>query len=245
MSGEKVVKAGLAKALERKMGQDEGILTKIETKGVDSSLLMNPSRRRIFEFICNNPCSHLRKISRSLDFSTQTARWHLLKLVDKNLIAQHEFGRKKLYSPLSYNLDIESAHVLALLNNEDIKKIYLCIKDKPNITQKQLGRSLDIYQQLLSRSLLIMEGKGLITHKKQAREKVYFTTDLLKQLEYGFDKRSLSFEKELINALKNDGVDPKLVPSDKNYVKISIDAGGKSHSILKINKNPVRAVLEH
>jgi predicted transcriptional regulator len=238
-----VVKSGLAKALERKMGQDEGILTKIKTKGVGSSLLMNPSRRAIFEFICNNPCSHLRKISRYCEFSAQTARWHLLKLVDNQLISQDDYGTKKIYSPLTNYIKSEECQIFALLNNADIRAIYLCIENHPKISQKQLSISLGIYQQLLSRSLLILERNNLIAYEKKAREKVYFITNKLKGIEEVFKFKAPHFEKELILALTNDGVDPKIISSDSDLIKIKIDSGGNKHSVLSINKNPVNAIL--
>jgi predicted transcriptional regulator len=240
---ESVVKKGLAKALERRMGLDEGILVKIETKGVESSLLMNKSRREIFQFICNNPCVHLREISRAMDFSPQTAKWHLEKLISGKLISMQRLGNKMIFSPLTNFIKCEECRNLALFYQENIKKIYLYLTENPGKIQRQLIEGLNIYQQLISRALVIMERHNVISHKMQGRTKVYFITDLISKIETQFDLKAKDFEKMLISALKADGVAPRILHSNPDILKIEIDSGSKKRSILKIYKNPVRAVL--
>jgi DNA-binding MarR family transcriptional regulator len=243
LHGEELAKKGLAKALERKMGQDEGILTNIETKAVESSLLMNVSRLRIFEYVCNNPGYHLRQISRALNFSAQTVRWHLAKLIQKELISHDSFGGKKIFFPLRNYIRADVGKLLALLNNEDIKRLYLFIESKSHLTQKQMESELGVYQQLLSRSLLILERHGLITNEKRNRKKTYFITDKISEIERKYEAKASDFEKKLVKALDIDGVDPKIIKSGSKLLEIEIDSGGTGHSILKIQKNPVRAVL--
>jgi DNA-binding transcriptional ArsR family regulator len=122
MKGEEMADRSLAKALRRKIGLDEGILAKIEAKRGESSLLMNPSRRKIFEHVCNHPCSHLRTISRATGYSTQTVRWHLRKLMEGGLISESSNGRKKFYSPLKNIIQSEECDVLAILNRGETKE---------------------------------------------------------------------------------------------------------------------------
>jgi DNA-binding MarR family transcriptional regulator len=243
LHGEELTKKGLAKALERKMGQDEGILTNIETKTVESSLLMNVSRLKIFEHICNNPGNHLRQISRALKISTQTARWHLAKLIEKNLVSYDYFNGKKIFFPLTGFIEHDVGTILALLNNEDLRKIYLFIEGNPYLTQKRLVNEVGVYQQLLSRSLLILERYGLIANEKRNRKKAYFITDKLGEIEREYEEKIQNFEKKLFLTLKADGVDPKTIKSGPIISTIKIDSGGSGQSILKIQKNPVKAVL--
>jgi DNA-binding transcriptional ArsR family regulator len=239
-----LAKRGLAKALERKMGLDEGLLTKIKTKDVKSSLLMNPARKSIFEYICNYPASHLRKISRDLDYSTQTVNWHLAKLLERDLISSNKIGKKRLFTPLKDTIPISEAQVLSLLYDDELKQIVLFIDKNPDVTQKMMERSLGLYQQRLSRSLIILKKQGIITHDKRGREKIYRSTSLIRNIRASFDNRFNSFQPLLIAALRADGVSPKIKGSSLITLVLEIDKGGNKKAVLNIDKNPMRTLLK-
>jgi DNA-binding MarR family transcriptional regulator len=238
-----VADKSLAKAFKRKIGLDEGILPKVEAKRGESSLLMNPSRRKIFEYICNFPCSHLRAIARATDYSPQTVRWHLGKLMQGGLISEHAHGGKKLYSPLKNIIEPEECGVLAILNREDIRNTFLSIEKRPNQTQKELCKALDSYQQILSRVLLSLENSDLITYEKVGREKGYFVTPKVREIEEAFTSKSKTFEIALMEALEADSLNPSIESSNKNHLSIKLDIGGGKGPILKINKNPFTTLL--
>jgi DNA-binding transcriptional ArsR family regulator len=243
MKGEEMADRSLAKALRRKIGLDEGILAKIEAKRGESSLLMNPSRRKIFEHVCNHPCSHLRAISRATGYSTQTMRWHLRKLMEGGLISESSDGRKKFYSPLKNIIQSEECDVLAILNRGETKDIYLFIEKWPKKTQKEICKDLGTYQQLLSRALLLLENSGLITYEKIGREKAYFVTGKVKELEEAFELKSVIFERALMDALQVDSLNPSIKNSDENILQIKLDIGGGEGPILKVIKNPLKELL--
>ncbi len=233
----------LAKAFKRKIGLDEGILPKVEVKRGESSLLMNPSRRKIFEYICNYPCSHLRAIARTTGYSPQTVRWHLGKLMQGDLISENAHRGKKLYSPFKKIIEPEECNVLAMLNREDIRDTYLFIEKKPKKTQKELCKALDSYQQILSRILLSLENSDLITHEKVGREKAYIVTPKVREIEKDFTSKIKKFEIALMEALEADSLNPSIEDSDKNHLSIKLDIGGGKEPILKINKNPFTSLL--
>lgn len=233
----------LARAFKRKIGIDEGILPKMEVKRGESSLLMNPSRLKIFEYICNYPCSHLRAIARTTGYSPQTVRWHLGKLIHGDLISEHAHRGKKLYSPFKKIIETEECGVLALLSREDIRDTYLFIEKKPKKTQKELCQALDSYQQILSRILLSLENSDLITHEKVGREKAYFVTPKVREIEKDFTSKIKKFEMMLMHSLKADSLNPSIESSNENHFTIKLDIGGGKGPILKINKNPFTTLL--
>lgn len=243
INGDKVADKSLAKALKRKMGLDEGILIKVEVKRGESSLLMNPSRRRIFEFICNFPCSHLRALSRAIGFSTQTVKWHLMKLIEGGFISESSDGRKKIYLPLENVIEPGEYHLFCLLNIDSVRRIYLAIEKQPMKTQRELCKSLGTYQQILSRGLLSLENGGIIAYEKIGREKAYISTGKIRELEEAYDIRSKTFEKALIDALQADSLNPTIESSEENILEIRLDFGGDERPILKIPKNPLKALL--
>ncbi len=238
-----MAKKSLAGALKRKMGFDEGILPKFEPKMGEASLLMNPSRRRIFEYICNHPCSHLRGISRATNFSAQNVKWHLKKLTDEGLISEGSAGKKKLYWPLKNIVKPEECKTLALLMGEGMRAVYLLIEEHPKSTQKEICRTLSMYQQMLSRILISLEASGLISHEKIGGEKAYHATGKIRDLENAFNTRKEIFEKALMEALEKDGLNPMIKGSDGNVLLIQLIIGSEEQPVLKISKNPVSAIL--
>ncbi len=233
----------LARALKRKIGLDESILEKIEARSVEESLLMNPSRRRIFEHVYNCPGSHLRAISRATDFSPQNVRWHLRKLMAKGLLTESSRGKKKTYTPLNSVLKAEECTILALLTGKDTRRVYLFIEKRPRTTQREMVRTLNIYQQKLSRILLSLEHSALITHEKIHRTKAYSVTGKAQELQNAFDHRGKGIIRELLAALEDDGLKPKIKRSGSNSIWIQLNIGEGEQPILKVHKNPLKALL--
>lgn len=232
----------MAKAFKRKIGLDEDILTKIEVKRGESSLLMNSSRRKIFTHICNHPCCHFRAISRATGYSTQTVSWHLKKLVEGGLISESSGGGKKLYRPLKKIIMDDECKILEILNRAEPREVYLFIEKWPKSTQNEICKALGSYQQLISRALLLLERSGLITYKKVGRKKAYFITGKLKELEESFELKSITYQNAIIDALNADSLNPIIERSDENILQIKLDFGGGEGPFLKLNKNPMKAI---
>jgi DNA-binding MarR family transcriptional regulator len=238
-----VADKSLAKALKRKMGLDEDILARGRVISGEVSLLMNAQRRRIFEYVCNHPCSHLREISRKLDMSLQTAKWHLEKLHGGGLLAMVAKGKKTLFYPNNRILGIQECELISLLYRKDALKVFLFIRQHPKQTQKAMIQSLDIYQQRLSGILLSLEKPGLISFEKVGREKAYCTTPKIRELEESLQTMTPRYERWLMEVLTMDGVNPKVTGSDSKIVTIRLDFGAEEDPVLKINKNPLAALL--
>jgi predicted transcriptional regulator len=232
----------IAKAFKRKVGFDEELISKIHGKREGVSLLMNPQRRLIFQYICNLPCSHLRGISKAINFSTQTVRWHLNKLRDAELITETSHGKKKLYHPLKDIITLSECRVLSLLNDDTKRRTYIYIRNNPKKTQKELCTALNTYQQLLSNNLMSLEKHGLITSGKKAKKKAYTSTDRINELFTDFDLRKSGFEKALMDALTKDNLNPKLKSSRANILLIKLDILDSKQNILKVNRNPFWAL---
>lgn len=239
-----MVDKSLAKAFRRKIGFDETLLEKIDTVNVESSLLMNSSRRTLFEYICNHPCNHLRAISRGTNFPPQNVGWHLKKLTKGGLITESSHGKKKIYSPLKHYIKKEECRILSLFSDEKLKRIFLYIKKNPKTTQKEMSEILNIYQQKLSNALLALERSGLVEYKKKGREKTYRVTGMMKILEDEFELRSEFFKKELVLAMEKDGLNPKIKRDDKNQLSIQLRIGGEKNIFLRVKKNPIKSLLK-
>ncbi|UCF08589.1 MAG: winged helix-turn-helix transcriptional regulator [Thermoplasmata archaeon] len=233
----------LAKALKRKMGLDEEILETAPGKRGDYSLLMNGTRRRIFEHICNHPCNHLRALSRALDISPQTVSWHLKKLISGGLISEMPFGDKKLYLPLKDFINPAECRTMAVLNNDEVKNIYLYIAQHPESTQKEICHSMDLYQQKLSIALLSLEGAGLIVHDRKGKRKLYKDSGRIKALREDFDRKGEHYRRLLKIAFEKDGLNPSMLDSPSDTILFQLDVGAGDKPMIKVKINPIEALL--
>jgi DNA-binding MarR family transcriptional regulator len=234
----------IAKALERKIGFDVSILKKTEYQIGEQSLLMNSSRRKIFQYICNHPCSHLREVSRATENSPQTVKWHIGKLKETDLITERTCGKKKIFTPLRNIISNEECKIISLLRGEDAKKVYLAILHNPKITQKELCEILDIYQQRLSLVLHKLILSNLIYEDKIGRVKAYTATKKVRDLEEGFTQKSEDFINALMDALYADSLNPKIESSTKDTILIRVTIASGEPTIMRINSNPVKDILE-
>jgi DNA-binding MarR family transcriptional regulator len=226
------------------MGLDEDLLTGRHVVTGDVSLLMNPARLRIFQYVCNHPCSHLRDISRKLDISLQTARWHLSKLSEGGLVGADATGKKTLFFPESQLIGERECQIFSLLHRKYVLDVFLYIKRHPRSTQGELSRTLDIYQQKLSMILVAMEKAEMIGHEKKGREKAYSATDGIDEIVHRLDNNTNRFGKWLIQVLTKDGLNPVITESNKEVIIIQLDFGVEEKPVLSVYKNPLAAMLE-
>jgi DNA-binding transcriptional ArsR family regulator len=240
-----VADKSLAKALKRKMGLDEDILSGRHEIMGDASLLMNPARRRIFHHVCNHPCSHLREISRNLSTSLQTARWHLSKLSEGGLVTEEAAGKKILFYPNNKIIGKQECQLIYILRNNDVLYVYLYIMKHPQATQSAMGRSLDIYQQRLSLLLKSLERAELIGFTKIGREKCYRTTGRIDRMVERLDQDANRYKEWLMDVLRRDGVNPGITDSDKETLTIKLDFGAAEPVSLVFYMNPIAAFLKN
>jgi predicted transcriptional regulator len=59
--------------------------------------LQSDNARRIIDYVSNSPGSHQREIARALDVNHGTARWHLSRLEEADLLESREEGRVTAY----------------------------------------------------------------------------------------------------------------------------------------------------
>lgn len=234
----------LAKALKRKMGLDDEILHRTRAVEGGVSLLMNGTRREIFAYVCNVPCSHLRAISRELGLSPQTVGWHLAKLEDGNLVSRIRRGKKHLYFPFGHIMGVNECGVMHALSGGDALRVYRLIHSAEGGTQKDMAEALNIYQQKLSTILLKLEAAGLVAHGKRGREKVYSSTGRAEEVAGGFDGKGPVYRRNLISVFIGDGLGCTEIESDDNEMVFRLDIGAGEHPVFRVYRNPIRALLE-
>jgi predicted transcriptional regulator len=59
--------------------------------------VQSENARAILDYVCENPGSHQRQIARALDLNHGTARWHLSRFEENELLESRKEGRTTTY----------------------------------------------------------------------------------------------------------------------------------------------------
>jgi DNA-binding transcriptional ArsR family regulator len=149
------------------------------TRLTKEQALEHPRRRRIFEYIQENPGANFREVARRTGIAAGTVRHHLNVLARSDIIAEHQHGSTvRLFENLSKFQANWADHVL--LREPSLGELYDWLKANPGAPQKAVlegmepqGWSRSTTQHRLSR---LVDG-GLATIRLQGRLKIYTALD--------------------------------------------------------------------
>ena len=222
-------------ALKRALGT-EFVLPQVEPREGGRSLLMNPRRQRVFEYVWNHPCSHLRRISRELRIPPQSLRWHLLRLVDaKILAARTARGKTVYYAP--WAVRDGDVPALAALTDGKRGRIVRLVNQEKTITQSGIFRALRTYQQAVLPPLRELTDFGLLSSWKANGKRYYEPGETYARLRLDYTGARQERLDVLLGVLKNDGVSPKVQSrsDDEGQVQVS---SGLQKSVLRLALSP-------
>ena len=161
-----------------------------------SSALMNPNRRKIFQYLCSHPCSRIGQISHALDLSRSTVSWHIDYLVKSGYLDHQSTGNKKAYCPVSL-LSRKSMLVFMFLNHHSTLELYREVLKEPGQDKSMLSEKVSASQSHVSEILKTMIEMQLISSVRDGKHVRFFPTDEAIQIM----KKDLSSQKEFIRSL--------------------------------------------
>lgn len=222
-------------ALKRAITQERAVDDVEKSKKDEKSLLLNPTRLEIFQYLCKNPCSKLKSIASSLDAADATVDYHLRKLSKCGLVTVKKVSKNKVYYPTDM-IDSEDIEVLALLSQDKVRLICSVISQNSGITQSELGKKLGMYQQEIGWYTTKLTEKGVLKRVIDGKFRRYYLSQELGKVLRSNRKRINLFKKNLIKALKRDEMNPEIIRSRGNVLIIQIGSG-KDKTMLKVNLN--------
>ncbi|MCK5292600.1 MAG: winged helix-turn-helix transcriptional regulator [Thermoplasmata archaeon] len=229
---------GVGRALERMVKHKEPD----EREGRrDASLLMNAVRRRLFEYLCLHPCSHLSEISSALKVSTNTARWHLRKLIGGDLVSKRKSGARTLYYP-SDLISLDSLDVFEFLSDRRMRELYLLLVDNPGSTQSDLAKSLKLSNQAAIRGTKKLENLGLVSKIQDGVYARYFPTDLLSRKKEAESPRMKAFQDSILKRLQSEGLKPKIIRRESSSIMIEFRLASEK-GLLNVPTDPFSTAL--
>ena len=137
---------------------------------------VHDNRKDIFDYISNNPGSHLRKIARDLDMRLSTLRYHLVHLEKNGSIVSQKQNNLKIYF-ISGKLNSEEKALTQLLQQKRFRDIILVLIDSPGSTFTQIAEKLSMSHSTASKYINILEDRKILIHEKAGRKKRYRIND--------------------------------------------------------------------
>lgn len=143
------------------------------------NVLENDSRRQIFEFIQENPGTHLRATAQALDLSTTNVLWHLRKLEDAELVSHKKFEGYKLFYPKEGGVETKRAAIAAaVLRNDNARGILEYVLANPGAHQREIARALDVNHGTVRWHLRKLTEADLLEQVKKEYTTQYFISQL-------------------------------------------------------------------
>jgi len=135
-------------------------------------LLLNDTRRMIYEYILDNPGTHFRDIVRELNISISTATWHLRILEKAGLIKKEKVGNKIVFYPTGMEKD--DLIIVATLNNDRATKIVEYLLNVGEAHARKIARDLNMNVETVRYNLKKLENMGVIMSEERGNKIVYY-----------------------------------------------------------------------
>lgn len=234
--------------MSRKMGEalkevvGEGLSEREEERKRPESVLMNRNRQKIFQFLCNFPCSHQKRIAGRLGLSDPTVRWHLQKLVRSGYLDSRTVKGKSVYYPAEMIANDGAIETFFWMGNRDNSLLFLAILEHRGLTIEDLSERLKKGRSMIRSGLVNLEKLGLIVPITDGRFKRYFPTDAVATIDSRNKKRLRQFKKFLMRKLESDRLNPEIHMSSSREAEIQIKIG-KTRTFLMIPPEPLATVI--
>jgi predicted transcriptional regulator len=139
-----------------------------------SEILENEKRRRLYNYIVDNPGTHQREIRREIGLGAYEASIHLAFLMKFGFIRKNKFKNKNVYFELDFDESLELKTVL--LREETNHLIYETIETADRIRLSELSNLLEIPYTTVQTHLNDLLEAGLIQKIQQDQTSYYIAT---------------------------------------------------------------------
>jgi len=224
-------KGGLGTALRRRLGIPV-VPAAVERPAAGESLLMNPTRLRIFQAVYNLPFSSVRQLARRVGVAPPSVRWHLSKLMEGGLVgATCPAGRMQYYIP--GGLDEDDVAILSFLGREDRRAAVRALCQEPGLTQLQLVRASGCK----GHTIRALAAQGIIEALKDGRNRRYYPGEALARRTQLHEERARRSRQLLLTTLSREGLRPECADPGRGFLEVRVRPQ-KSAETLRFRRNP-------
>ena len=128
-------------------------------------------RKNIYELVRKFAGCHFRELERKSGLATGTIRYHLTYLVKQGLLSEVKESNSVRYFPKLFRS--ENKKLLALLRQQSIRRILVCILEKPGCNHEDIVAFVKLSPSTVSWHVKKLSGEGIITATKQGRKTLF------------------------------------------------------------------------
>ncbi|MGH9919948.1 MAG: winged helix-turn-helix transcriptional regulator, partial [Nitrososphaerales archaeon] len=133
---------------------------------------LDPTQRRILEFITLHPGVHLREICRALALAMGDVQYHVHKLERDGRITSMRRGLYKFFYPANL-FGERQRDVLSVLSLDMPRELLLSIIEHPGSSQEVLAAATDVSQPTVSWHLKRLVDLGIVGRRQEGRVVTY------------------------------------------------------------------------
>ena len=190
------------------------------------SILSSQTRREIFEFLCNRPCSRISVIAKTINISIPTVKWHIRKLLMSGYLKNFRKRRIMHYYPLGI-ISRDNINIYISLSNDINLGVFRYIYIYPGRTTDDMVHSLSINKSTLLTSISELKRSGLIINIRDGRKKRYFPTDKFDDFNKNIRIKWTAFRDGLMQKLIEERLFPNIKHASPDETSIEIIIAGK------------------
>jgi DNA-binding transcriptional ArsR family regulator len=225
-------KGTLGSALRSMMSGPPPTMEARTGRKAEESVLMNPTRLRLFQTLCNRPCSHVRSLSRAMMVSAPSVLWHLRKLSENGLVRSGRTGNRTIYYPTEM-LEEQDLPLLGMLSDERCSGAVRCASERPGISQSELSSASRCDGRMLAR----LARAGLLEVVRDGRHRRFYPGLTLQRRRDALDKRTKRFRSHVLDVMTRDGLKPEAVGPGREHLEVRVRLGTGAET-LRFLRNP-------
>ncbi len=130
------------------------------------------NRKRIYEYIQNNPGTHLRKISKEMRLAMGNTQYHLYALENAGQIRSRRIYLYRHYYPLTIHKQDEI--VIAFLRKETSRDILIYLLENPGATQNDIANFKNFSVPTISWHMSRLVEARIVTSRKEGKFMSYY-----------------------------------------------------------------------
>ena len=148
------------------------VIKKIQSRS--KTLLENPQRNTIYEYVKKNPGVHMASIVSKLKMNLGTFRYHLQVLNDRKLVSIMYDGKYIRIFPNAGSISDIDKMILANLNNETKRKIIKTVIENPGINASFIADNVGMSLSNTMKYTRQLNHAGLIINEHQSGNSRYY-----------------------------------------------------------------------
>src|SRR3990172_2506306 len=197
--------------------------------GREESVLMNPNRQRIFEYLSFCPCPSLTQAAGALGMSGPTAQWHAAKLARARYLQAVPTGRAQLFYPTALSREPRDLTVLTAVNGLGGAKLLALVVAHPGLTLRQLSDAAGVGIGAARLQALRLVAADLAVVIADGRYRRIYPSGTILHLEKGARRKLRAFRQRLLKRLEHEKMRPTLRASLSREQELEVHVGDRTY----------------